>query len=111
MKKIALLIRLMFTFTFLICGLYFRLVTNEESIRVYYNVNNSKIYQGEEPQYLEINEDQAVGVEFLIKSYPNYVSVEDLPLSNDDEKLTLVADMWNLGILLTEEPIGNMNYD
>lgn len=63
------------------------MVAEEESIRLYYSVENSKIYHGSEPQFLEIDESMAPAVETLITMYPEFVTVEQLDIENDSDKL------------------------
>lgn len=59
----------------------------EETVRMYYYVGNSKEYHGNELQYLEVDEHLAPGIETLITSYPDYVSVENLDVPLDSDKL------------------------
>ncbi len=64
-----------------------RLVVEEDSCRIYHNLDNGKIYKEKEPQYLECELDTAPAIEFLINKYPKYVTVEELPLSTVEEKV------------------------
>ncbi len=65
-----------------------RLVVEEDSCRIYHNLDNGKIYKEKEPQYLECELDTAPAIEFLINKYPKYVTVEELPLSTVEEKVS-----------------------
>lgn len=64
-----------------------RLVVEENSCRVYHNLGNTRIYQEAEPQYLEVETDIAPAIEHLIKMYPNYITVDELPLKTIEEKV------------------------
>lgn len=81
-----------------------RLVEEEEKIRIYYYLDNSKEYCEYEPNFIEIEATEAASVEVLIKSYPQYVGVSQLPLPSDDAKVTLVTALWERGLLMMEKP-------
>ncbi|CAG2062362.1 unnamed protein product, partial [Timema podura] len=85
----------------------FRLVTegDDNTVRLYHTLDNSLEYHGEEPQFLELAVDHAPIVEHLILSYPKFVSVSDLPLDDLAQKLQIVSDLWERGLLLTEGPL------
>lgn len=63
------------------------MVIEEESVRLFYSVENSREYHKEDPKYLEIEECVAPAIEALIYKYPNYIPIEDLPLSNLEEQV------------------------
>ena len=52
-----------------------RLVTEDDEIRLYYSVENTREYQEIEPQYLEVDADTAPIIETLLNSYPTYLKV------------------------------------
>ncbi|XP_055855007.1 bifunctional lysine-specific demethylase and histidyl-hydroxylase NO66 [Episyrphus balteatus] len=82
-----------------------RLLEEEETIRIYYYVDNSKEYCEYDPNYIEIESDCASSVEVLIKSYPEYVAVNELPLNDDeDKKIGIVTALWERGLLMFEKP-------
>lgn len=80
-----------------------RLVVEDNACLVYHNLDNTKIYQEKEPQYLEVETEVAPAIEFLIKSYPNYVTVEELPLKTEEEKLVVASCLYDKGLLVTGE--------
>ncbi len=69
-----------------------RLVVEENSCLVYHNLDNNRVYQEKEPQYLEVESQAAPAVEFLIKSYPNYVTIDEIPLKTVEEKVIKFFD-------------------
>ncbi|XP_075155857.1 bifunctional lysine-specific demethylase and histidyl-hydroxylase NO66 [Haematobia irritans] len=81
-----------------------RLVDEEEKIRIYYYLDNSKEYCEYEPNFIEIEANEAASVEVLIKSYPAYIGVSQLPLPSDDQKINLVTALWERGLLMMEKP-------
>ncbi len=52
-----------------------RLVTEEDEIKLYYCVENSREYQEVEPQYLEVDAETAPLIETLLNEYPKYMKV------------------------------------
>lgn len=82
-----------------------RLVAEDDAIRIYYYVDNSREYCEYEPNYIEIENEFASSVEVLIKSYPEYVAVNELPLEDDEQKkIDIVTALWERGLLMCEKP-------
>ncbi|KAF2884100.1 hypothetical protein ILUMI_22068 [Ignelater luminosus] len=88
-----------------------RLVKEEEetenSIRIYYCTENAKYYHGEEQQFLVIDKTLASAVKYLINQYPKFVEVKSIPLEDDTEKMQIVSDLWEKGLLVTEKPLAS----
>ncbi|CAH4033928.1 unnamed protein product [Pieris brassicae] len=84
-------------------------MVSEDSIRLYYYVENSLEYHGSELPFLEIEEDMAPGIETLITSYPEYIAVENLDLQNDTDKLQIADALWSRGLIMTECPLENID--
>ena len=82
-----------------------RLVTEEESVHVYFSTENTREYHEVEEQSLEVGPDLAPAVEHLISSYPAWVKVEDLPLDELEDRMKVAGDLWERGILMTSEPL------
>ena len=82
-----------------------RLVPEEETVMLYYSTENTREYHEVEPQSLEIGPDLAPAVEHLVTSYPDYVKVEELPLDDLQDRMKVVGDLWERGILMTSEPL------
>ncbi|XP_026748823.2 bifunctional lysine-specific demethylase and histidyl-hydroxylase NO66 [Galleria mellonella] len=80
-------------------------MVSEDRIRIYYYVDNSLEYHGNELPYLEIEEDLAPAIENLIVSYPQYVAVEDLDVPNDSDKMQVVDALWSRGLIMAEFPL------
>ena len=82
-----------------------RLVTEDDTVMLYYSTENTREYHESEPQSIEIGADMAPAVEHLVTSYPEYVRVEDLPLDDLQDRMKVVGDLWERGILMTSEPL------
>jgi len=82
-----------------------RLVTEEDTVMLYYSTENTREYHEVEPQCLEIGADLAPAVEHLVTSYPEYVKVEELPLEDLQDRMKVVGDLWERGVLMTSEPL------
>jgi len=82
-----------------------RMVLLGEEIRVYYSSENSKEYHGFEENFLEIDPTDAPAVEVLIRAYPTFITAEELQLEDVDRGLNLAQDLWEKGILMTEDPL------
>lgn len=88
-----------------------RMVSEEECIRLYYYTENSLEYHANEPPYLEIEEDLAPAIETLITSYPEYVTVENLEIPKDSDKLNIADALWGRGLIMTEYPLESIDED
>lgn len=88
-----------------------RLVTEEDNqIRIYYCVENTREYEEVDLQSLEVDAEAAPGIQTLIQSYPNFLKVEDLPIQELDLKMKVVQDLWEKKLLLTKNPL-EAHYD
>lgn len=72
----------------------------EETVKLYYSLENTKLYQEIESQYINIEEEQAGAIENLIHSYPNFITVNDLNLSTVEEKIDLANLLYDKGIVI-----------
>lgn len=64
-----------------------RLVEEDNSYRIYYSTDNSKEYHGNPLQYLEVTEEFVPALKKIIRSYPAYICVKDLPIDNADKQV------------------------
>jgi len=87
-----------------------RLVTEEDSVLVYFSTENTREYHEVGEQSLEVGSDLAPAVEHLITSYPAWVKVEELPLEELEDRMKVAGDLWERGILMTNEPL-EAHYD
>lgn len=82
-----------------------RLVGEGDRLLLYYTVENSRVYHLEEPKCLEIHPQQADAVELLLRSYPEFVRVGDLPCDSVEDQLSLATMLYDKGLLLTKTPL------
>lgn len=83
-----------------------RLVIEDGKYLVYFHTENSKEYHEFEPTFMEIQEDDVPVIETLIQTYPCYITVNELPIDDDDErKILVVTDLWEKGLLITDENV------
>jgi len=87
-----------------------RLVSEDASVHVYYSTENTREYHEAEEQSLEVGSDFAPAVEHLITNYPKWVKVEDLPLDELEDRMKVVGDLWERGVLMTSQPL-EAHYD
>ncbi|XP_037799483.1 ribosomal oxygenase 1-like isoform X2 [Penaeus monodon] len=94
----------------LIRGNCLRVVVEADNVRLYHTLENSREYHAEEPQFLEIVPESAPVVEALIHAYPKYITIENLPLEEESEKMAVVSGLWERGLLVTSQPL-DASYD
>ncbi|XP_027700772.1 ribosomal oxygenase 1 [Vombatus ursinus] len=82
-----------------------RLVSEDDSVVLYYTVENSRVYHQGEPKYLEIDSQYTDGIEYLFSSYPGFVQVGDLPCDNSKDQISLVTMLFEKGLLITKKPL------
>ncbi|XP_028653091.2 ribosomal oxygenase 1 [Erpetoichthys calabaricus] len=81
-----------------------RLFSEGENIALYYSLDNSRVYHKEEPKSFEVNSEHCDSIEFLINSYPSFVTVDSLPCEKLVEKISIAKLLFAKGLLVTEEP-------
>ncbi len=59
-----------------------RIVLEAGAVRLYYTTENSLEYHGEEAQFIEIPEEAGPAIDFLIRRYPEFSRVEELPVED-----------------------------
>lgn len=81
----------------------------EEDAKIYYNVDNAKVYHGEEEQFLVVDSDLVPCIKELQNNYPKFMSVEQLPCNDYIKKAQLVSDLWEKGLLVTNGPLNQIS--
>ena len=84
--------------------------STDNTIKIYFNVENSREYEEVEPMFLEVEQDLVPGFKALINTYPDYMKVENLPIEELDLKMKVVQDLWEKKLLLTKNPL-EAHYD
>lgn len=79
-----------------------RLVKEEDKYLIYYSTHNPNVYHAEEEKFLSIDECFVEVIKVLQCSYPEYVTIEDLPGDDIEKKITVVSDLWEFGLIVTK---------
>ncbi|XP_036406303.1 ribosomal oxygenase 1 [Megalops cyprinoides] len=82
-----------------------RLCSEGDAVVLYHIADNSRVYHREEPKSFEIKEEHTDAVEFLIHSYPKFVSVGSLPCDTFEDKVSLAEILFERGLVHTSEPL------
>ncbi|XP_047244298.1 ribosomal oxygenase 1 isoform X1 [Girardinichthys multiradiatus] len=82
-----------------------RLCSDGDAVHLCYTTDNSRVYHTEELKSFEIQTELTDAVEFLIHSYPNFVTVESLLCDSVQEKIALAELLFEKGIIHTAEPL------
>lgn len=79
-----------------------RMLRQGNEFRIYYHADNSKEYHEIEEQFCEVDASDAPAVEVLINSYPHFITPAELLLDDNERNLAVAQDLWERGILMTE---------
>lgn len=82
-----------------------RLIAENEAFRIYYSTENSKEYHEYEPQFLEVGDEFVPAIEEIIRRYPEFIRVEDLPIDGEDNKIQIAKDLWEKCLIITDNPL------
>ncbi|XP_039981107.1 ribosomal oxygenase 1 isoform X2 [Xiphias gladius] len=82
-----------------------RLCSEGEAVHLYYTIDNSRVYHKEELKSFEIQPEHTDAVEFLIHSYPKFVTVGSFPCDSAEDRVTLAELLFERGIIHTAEPL------
>ncbi|XP_034017483.1 ribosomal oxygenase 1 isoform X2 [Thalassophryne amazonica] len=82
-----------------------RLCSEEEGVWLYYTTDNSRVYHKEELKSFEIKQEHTDAMEFLIHSYPKFVTVGSFPCDSAEDRISLAEMLFERGIIHTAEPI------
>ncbi|XP_035672115.1 bifunctional lysine-specific demethylase and histidyl-hydroxylase NO66 [Branchiostoma floridae] len=81
-----------------------RLVMEGEQVFLYHVLENARVYHGAELQPIEVPPEAAPAIEYLMHSYPEYVTVDSFPLDHQQDKIDLAMLMFEKGIIIAQEP-------
>ncbi|XP_049445901.1 ribosomal oxygenase 1 [Epinephelus fuscoguttatus] len=82
-----------------------RLCSDGEAVHLYYTTDNSRVYHKEEPKSFEIKAEHTDAMEFLIHSYPKFVTVGSFPCDSAEDRIALAELLFERGIIHTAEPL------
>ncbi|XP_061890674.1 ribosomal oxygenase 1 isoform X1 [Entelurus aequoreus] len=81
-----------------------RLCSDGDVVHLYYTTHNSRVYHKEELKSFEIKPEHTDAVEFLIHSYPKFVTVGSVPCTSQD-KICLAELLFEKGIIQTAKSL------
>lgn len=81
-----------------------RTISHENTLRIYFYANNSKDHHKHDLNYIEAAVSFSPVIKCLIKSYPHYVRLSQMPLAFN-KSFTLIHDLWAHGLLMTRETL------
>ncbi|KTF90330.1 hypothetical protein cypCar_00023191 [Cyprinus carpio] len=82
-----------------------RLCGDGDTVSLFYTSENSRVYHKEEPKSIEMKAEHIDAMEFLIHSYPKFVSVASLPCETMEAKMSLAELLFEKGLIHTAEPL------
>ncbi|XP_062406441.1 ribosomal oxygenase 1 [Sardina pilchardus] len=82
-----------------------RLCSDGEEVSLYHTAENSRAYHKEELKSFEIKPEHTDAMEFLLHSYPKFVTVSSLPCDTAEEKLSLADLLFEKGLIHTADPL------
>lgn len=82
-----------------------RLCSDGEAVHLYYTTDNSRVYHKEELKSFEIKAEHTDAMEFLIHSYPKFVTVGSFPCDSAEDRIGLAELLFERGIIHTAEPL------
>jgi len=77
-----------------------RLVVEGEVITVYHTLENSRVYHEKDLDSVEFGLEAGPVVESILRSFPDYIKVKDLPHDDITYKIDLVTLLYEKGILV-----------
>ncbi|XP_025103445.1 ribosomal oxygenase 1-like [Pomacea canaliculata] len=88
----------------LIRGNILRIVSEEDEVRIYHSLENSRTRE-DTPRYIVISSESAPAVECLIDAYPEYITIDSLPLASVTDKVEIATTLYDKGMLMTSHPL------
>ncbi|XP_055042108.2 ribosomal oxygenase 1 isoform X1 [Misgurnus anguillicaudatus] len=82
-----------------------RLCSNGDNVLLCYTTENSRVYHKEEPKSFEIQAEHIDAMEFLIHSYPKFITVSSLPCDTAAAKASLAELLFEKGLIHTAKPL------
>ncbi|XP_034943445.1 ribosomal oxygenase 1 [Chelonus insularis] len=78
---------------------------DDNSYKLYYSCDNSKEYHEYDLQFLEVEDAFVPAIKKIIRTYPNFIKVDDLPVNEEDNRVQIARDLWEKSIVLTDVPL------
>ncbi|CAF1469355.1 unnamed protein product [Rotaria magnacalcarata] len=75
---------------------------DEDNIVAYYTTDNARVYHDRPLSTLGVDKETLPALEVLFTSYPEYVSIDSLPLTTIEDKIAFVSTLYEKGLVRTE---------
>ncbi|KAF7668571.1 hypothetical protein LDENG_00003980 [Lucifuga dentata] len=82
-----------------------RLCSDGEAVHLYHTMDNSRVYHKEELKSFEVKPEHTDAIEFLIHSYPKFVTVGSFPCDSAEDRIALAELLFEKGIIHTAQPL------
>jgi lysine-specific demethylase/histidyl-hydroxylase NO66 len=74
----------------------------EDTIIAYYTTDNARSYHDRPVSTLGVDKETLPALEMLFAIYPEFTSVDSLPLATIEDKITFVSTLYEKGLIRTE---------
>ena len=83
----------------------------DDTILAYYVTDNARSYHDRPPATLGVDKETLPALEMLFTAYPNYMSIDTLPLSSMEDKITFASTLYEKGLIRTEYELEHSDGD
>ena len=82
---------------------------DEDDIIAYYTTDNARSYHDRPVSTLGVDKETLPALEMLFMNYPQYTSIDSLPLAKIEDRITFVSTLYDKGLVRTEYELENFN--
>jgi hypothetical protein len=75
---------------------------DEDNIVAFYTTDNARNYHDRPISTLGVDKETLPALEMLFAVYPNFTSIDSLPLATIEDKITFVSTLYEKGLVRTE---------
>jgi hypothetical protein len=75
---------------------------NEDNIIAYYTTDNARSYHDRPLSTLGVDKETLPALEMLFMTYPEFISIDSLPLATIEDKITFVSTLYEKGLVRTQ---------
>jgi hypothetical protein len=75
---------------------------DEDNIVAYYTTDNARSYHDRPLSTLGVDKETLPAIEMLFTTYPEFTSIDSLPLATIEDKITFVSTLYEKGLIRTE---------
>jgi hypothetical protein len=75
---------------------------DEDNIVAFYTTDNARNYHDRPISTLGVDKETLPALEMLFTVYPNFTSIDSLPLATIEDKITFVSTLYEKGLVRTE---------